>query len=77
MEPTYQFWQHVESSEIYAVRLERGEPTGICGPLHRDEARLENLPAFDYDDQRDDLAWVQEFAPNGWRVFEQIRIEPI
>jgi hypothetical protein len=70
MEPTYTFWQHVESSEIYAVRLKRGDLTGICGPLKRAEVRRENLPAFDYDDQRDDVAWAQEHEPDGWRVFE-------
>lgn len=70
MEPTYQFWQYVGSSEIYAARLEHGALTGICGPLHRDELRRENLPRFDYDDQRDDVAWAQEHQPDGWRVFE-------
>ncbi len=70
MEPTYQFWQHVASSDIYAVRLEQGEPTGICGPLDRAEVRRENLSAFDYDDQRDDVAWAQEQEPEAWRVFE-------
>lgn len=70
MEPTYQFWQHVESGEFYAVRREHGALTGICGPLHRGELRRENLPAFDYDDQRDDVAWAQEYEPDGWRIFE-------
>lgn len=58
MEPTYQFWQHVESGGIYAVRLEQGALTGICGPLDRDEVRRETLSAFDYDDRRDDVAWA-------------------
>jgi hypothetical protein len=70
MEPTYQFWQHVASSDIYAVRLEQGAPAGICGPLDRAEVRRENLPAFDYDDQRDDVAWAQEQEPEAWRVLE-------
>lgn len=70
MDPTFQFWQHIASSEIYAIRLEHGGLTGICGPLHRNEVRSENLPDFDYDDQRDDVAWAQEYEPDGWRIFE-------
>lgn len=75
MEPTFQFWQFVASGDIFAVRLEHGELTGICGPLHRDEVRGENLSAFDYDDQRDDVAWAQEHAPDGWRVVEPASLE--
>lgn len=70
MEPTYQFWQFVTSGDTFAVRIEHGELTGICGPLHPDEVRAENLLAFDYDDQRDDVAWAQEHEPDGWRVLE-------
>jgi hypothetical protein len=72
MEATYEFWQHVGSGEIYAVRLELGSLTGICGPLRREEVRRENLIAFDYDDQRDDVAWAQEYEPEGWRLFEPV-----
>jgi hypothetical protein len=72
MKQTYQFWQHMKSREIYAVRLEQGALTGICGPLHPNEVRPENLPAFDYNDQRDDVAWAQEHdqEPGVWRIFE-------
>ncbi|HET8908806.1 MAG TPA: hypothetical protein VFN11_17760 [Ktedonobacterales bacterium] len=70
MEPTYQFWQFVTSGDIFAVRLEHDDVSGICGPLHRTEVRRENLPDFDYDDQRDDVAWAQEHEPEGWRMFE-------
>lgn len=70
MEPTYQFWQYKTSGDVFAVRIEHGDLTGICGPLHRDEVRGEKLPNFDYDDQRDDVAWAQEHQPNGWRVFD-------
>lgn len=70
VQPTYLFWQHARSHGIYAVRLECGGLTGICGPLRWTQVRKENLKAFHYDDQRDDVAWVQEFEPEGWRIFE-------
>lgn len=70
MKPTYQFWEFVATGDVFAVRLEYGELTGICGPLHEDEVQPQNLLKFDYDDQRDDVAWAQEHQPDGWRVFE-------
>lgn len=72
MEPTFQFWQFIVSGAVFAVRSEHGELTGICGPLRPDEVRRENLAAFDYDDQRDDVAWAQEHEPDGWRVVEPL-----
>ena len=68
MEPTYQFWEYIPSGEIYAVRLHADDMTGICGPLHPDEIQPANLTAFDYDDQRDDVAWAEQHEPADWRV---------
>lgn len=70
MDSTYQFWQYMKSGEIYAVRLEHGDVTGISGPLHESEVRPANLPEFDYDDQRDDVAWAEQHEPNDWRPYQ-------
>lgn len=73
MEPTHVFWQHIPTGEVYAVRLEANgladDLTGICGPLRLDEIQPANLTKFDYDDQRDEVAWAEEHELRDWRVY--------
>jgi hypothetical protein len=72
MDATYAFWQYIPTGEIYAVRQQAhglaDDVTGICGPLRPDEMQFANLPKFDYDDQRDDVAWAEQHESADWRV---------
>ena len=74
MEPSYYaFWQYIPTGDIYAVRLQStgmtDDLTGICGPLRPEEIQPANLAKFDYDDQRDDVAWGEQHEPLDWRVY--------
>lgn len=73
MDLTYAFWQYIPTGDVYAVRLQANgladDLTGICGPLRPDEIRADNLSRFDYDDQRDDVAWGEQHEPDDWRVY--------
>jgi hypothetical protein len=73
MDSTYAFWQYIPTGKVYAVRLQTNgladDLTGICGPLRPDEIQAANLAKFDYDDQRDDVAWAEEHEPADWRVY--------
>ena len=61
----YRLLQHRGSGEIWAVRVERGELTGVFGPL---PARISpaELSALPYDEDQDTAEWVirylEEFA---------------
>jgi hypothetical protein len=46
----YEYWRHKALPEIYAVRLEGRQVTGVAGPLP--EATLDSsaLPHYVYDD---------------------------
>ena len=46
----YQYWQHKQSGEIYAVCLEAGWVTGVCGPLADRMIHPALLPDYHYDD---------------------------
>jgi hypothetical protein len=73
MDTTYAFWQYIPTDEIYAVRRQAhglaDDLTGICGPLRPEEIQLANLTKFDYDDQRDDVAWAEQHEPADWRMY--------
>jgi hypothetical protein len=73
MDATYAFWQYIPTGAIYAVRRQAhglaDDLTGICGPLRSDEIQLANLTQFDYDDQRDDVAWAEQHEAADWRVY--------
>jgi hypothetical protein len=69
VEPTYAFWQYIPTGDVYAVRLYGDDMNGICGPLTGDEIRPANLAQFDYDDQRDDVAWAEQHEPSDWRAY--------
>jgi len=66
---TYQYWAHKRSGEVYAVRLEHGRVTGVCGPLHRSEAVTTNLLNMHYDDHPEDVAWLRK-ADNDFVLYE-------
>ncbi|HZC07407.1 MAG TPA: hypothetical protein VE338_17365 [Ktedonobacterales bacterium] len=72
-DPTYAFWQYIPTGAIYAVRLQThglaDDLTGICGPLQPGEIQPANLARFDYDDQRDDVAWAEQHEPSDWRMY--------
>ena len=61
----YRLLQHRGSGEIWAVRVERQELTGVFGPL---PARIPpaELSALPYDEDQDTAEWVirylEEFA---------------
>ena len=73
LDTAYAFWQYIPTGDIYAVRLQTtglaDNLTGICGPLRPDEIQPANLARFDYDDQRDDVAWAEQHEPSDWRVY--------
>lgn len=66
---SYQYWHH-KSGEVYAVRIEGGRLTGVCGPLHYSEVRAANLPDMHYDDAPEDVEWALE------RDSEFVLVEP-
>ena len=75
MDPACVFWQYIPTGVIYAVRLEphglADDLTGICDSLQPDEIQSANFARFDYDDQRDDVAWAEQHEPSdgrGYRV---------
>jgi hypothetical protein len=72
MDATYAFWQYIPMGAIYAVRRQAhglaDDMTGICGPLRPDEIHVANLTKFDYDDQRDDVAWAEQQEAADWRA---------
>jgi hypothetical protein len=53
----HQVWQHAETNEIWAVRLDQDVPTGVFGPIAcRPSAEV--LPALPYEEHPDELDWV-------------------
>ncbi len=64
----YQFWLHAPTEDVYAVRLDDQDVTGICGPLDEAERLPDLLPDFPYDD--DDGSGLPEGGPfivaSGW-----------
>jgi hypothetical protein len=61
----YRLLQHRGSGEIWAVRVEGRELTGVYGPLPARVSRAE-LTALPYDEDQDTAEWVirylEEFA---------------
>jgi nicotinamidase-related amidase len=53
----HEFWRESATGEIFAIELEDGVVTGICGPLDADELDDAFLPTFDYSSAR--AAWVE------------------
>ena len=61
MERSYRYWKH-ENGDTFAVRLEGGRLTGLCGPLHYSEVQARLLPWHHYDDHPDGVEWTERFA---------------
>jgi len=53
----YRLLRHRGSGEVWAVRTERDELTGVFGPL-REMLPRSALPDLPYDDDRDTAEWV-------------------
>ena len=67
---TFEFWEHGQSGEVFAVRLDRGGAvTGLHGPLVSDQIHTAELPSYPYDAGTDDLQWVEAHREN-WAPFE-------
>jgi hypothetical protein len=62
---TYELWEHGQSGEVFAVRLNtEGEITGCCGPLLSNQVLTYQLPAHRYDEDPEDLTWIEEHREN-------------
>lgn len=58
MAPTrYEFWRHVRSGAVWAVRRKGFTVTGICGPLPQNDIRLALLPDYRYDEDQQTVDW--------------------
>ena len=67
---TYQFWEHGQSGEVFAIRLDgSGRITGLRGPLFSNQMLSNQLPVYRYDDDPEDLAWLEARREN-WVPFE-------
>ena len=65
LECKYELWEHGQSGEVFAVRLNRvGRITGCRGPLFSNEMRTSRLPEYRYDDDPGDLAWIEAHREN-------------
>ncbi len=65
--PAFEYWRHNRSGEIYAVRLDAGELTGIVGPVHWREVKDHALGDFEFDRQAEDIPWAIEHLDDfGW-----------
>ena len=56
----HQVWQHAETNEIWAVRLDRDVLTGVFGPIACTPSAAV-LPELPYE-RPDDLEWVSRSA---------------
>jgi hypothetical protein len=64
----YQLWIHPELSDLFAVRLELGQVTGICPVLRESAARMK-LSDLPYDDRPEALRRARE-SPEQFRLWE-------
>ena len=66
-EITYDYRIFLPRCEMYAFRLAGPEVTGAYGPLEYDEGLLNALPNYPYEEQLDNVVWVNfdlnEFIP--------------
>lgn len=61
----YEYWEHGQSGEVFAVRLNRQRQiTGCKGPLFSDQIRLEKLYDYGYDEDPRDLTWIESHREN-------------
>ena len=64
----YQYWQD-RAGETYAVRIESGHVTGVCGPLHYSEVTAANLPNMHYDDEPESAEYIDAHQDK-YRLYE-------
>ena len=56
----YEFWEHDQSGEIYAVRLnDRGDIDGFYGPLLSHQVRADRLAQFPYESDPKVVRWIE------------------
>ena len=61
----YEFWEHGQSGEVFAVRLNRQRQiTGCKGPLFSNQIRQEKLYDYRYDEDPRDLSWIERHREN-------------
>jgi hypothetical protein len=69
----YELWTHRWTAAFYAIRLEDGRVTGVCGPLPFSTlAARGDLAGLQYDDQPEAIECAmrhpEQFAPaEAWR----------
>jgi hypothetical protein len=69
-ECSYEFWEHGQSGEVYAIRLDpQGRITGCRGPLLSDQIHTDQLPHYPYDSDPTDLTWIDQTREN-WAPLE-------
>lgn len=57
---TYELWEHGQSGEVFAVRLDRtGHITGLRGPLLSNQLYNGALAAAEFDEDPDDVKWLE------------------
>ena len=68
---TYEFWEHGQSGEVFAIRLNRTgrRITGMRGPLFSNQLYSARLADQPYDEDPSDLAWVEKHRDN-WTLSE-------
>ena len=62
---TFEFWEHGQSGEVFAVRLGRDQRiTGCKGPLFSNQIRSEELSGWRFDSDPRALAWIESHREN-------------
>jgi hypothetical protein len=61
---TYELWEHGQSGEVFAVRLNGQRITGCRGPLFSNQVHAAKLREHPYDDDPSDLAWIERHREN-------------
>jgi hypothetical protein len=62
-----QYWQHIGSGEIYAIRMVAGEIEEAAGPLYYKDATAENLRTYNFSGDPEDAAWCTQY-PQDFRL---------
>jgi len=66
---TFEFWEHGQSGEIFAVRLGQDRRiTGCKGPLFSNQIRSDELSRWRFDSDPRDLAWIEAHRENWVRA---------
>ncbi|MGV3721329.1 MAG: hypothetical protein ACO1SX_10515 [Actinomycetota bacterium] len=66
---TYEIWEHGQSGEVFAVRLDAaGRITGCRGPLVSEQLIPVEPASYEYDEDPDSLTWL-EATREHWEPF--------